>query len=187
MFKGNARRRVQFQIRLVGLTKQGARFERSDAIVRLQTAVRAAQQAVHDIQAGELRRLKIELGIPKEKAGLARRLTAMSEHVPRIVAQHVAAIQLADSIVAQARPLTNCERSGFVANQPQRQIQTLPVSRITVVRHSHGLPLCDLRGFGIKKNLTEINHKVSVIAKWFRRAIAAVFAVKCVGALEIPT
>jgi hypothetical protein len=28
--------------------------------------------------------LKIELGIPKEKAGLARRLTAMPEHLPRI-------------------------------------------------------------------------------------------------------
>jgi hypothetical protein len=34
-------------------------------------------------------------------------------------------------------------------------------------------------GFGIKKNLTEINHKVSVIAKWFRRVFAGVFAVKC--------
>jgi hypothetical protein len=28
------------------------------------------------------------------------------------------------------------------------------------------VPFCDLRGFGIKKNLTEINHKVSLIAKW---------------------
>jgi hypothetical protein len=48
-------------------------------------------------------------------------------------------------------------------------------------------PFCDLRGFGVKNNLTEINHKVSVIAKWFRRLIAVVFAVKCAGALEIPT
>jgi hypothetical protein len=42
------------------------------------------------------------------------------------------------------------------------------------------------RGFGLKKNLTEINHKVSVIAKWFRRVIAAVFAAKCAGASENP-
>jgi hypothetical protein len=46
---------------------------------------------------------------------------------------------------------------------------------------------CDFRRFGIKKNLTEIKHKVSVIAKWFRRVIAVVFAVKCAGALEILT
>jgi hypothetical protein len=49
------------------------------------------------------------------------------------------------------------------------------------------VPFCDLLGLGIKKNLTEINHKVSVIAKWFRRLIAVVFAAKCVGAPEIPT
>ena len=40
--------------------------------------------------------------------------------------------------------------------------------------------------FRLKKNLTEINHKVSVIAKWFRRVIAAVFAVKCTGAAQNP-
>ena len=40
--------------------------------------------------------------------------------------------------------------------------------------------------FWLKKNLTEINHKVSVIAKWFRRVIAAVFAVKCAGAAQNP-
>jgi hypothetical protein len=44
-----------------------------------------------------------------------------------------------------------------------------------------------LRGFGIKKNLTEINHKVSVIAKWFRRVIPVVFAAKCAGGRKIPT
>jgi len=41
--------------------------------------------------------------------------------------------------------------------------------------------------FWAKKNLTEINHKVSVIAKWFRRVITAVFAVKCAGAAQNPT
>jgi hypothetical protein len=42
-------------------------------------------------------------------------------------------------------------------------------------------------GFRVKKNLTEINHKVSVTAKWFRRAIAVVFAVKCTGYRSNPT
>jgi hypothetical protein len=43
------------------------------------------------------------------------------------------------------------------------------------------------RWFRLKKNLTEINHKASLIAKWFRRVIAAVFAVKCAGAAQNPT
>jgi hypothetical protein len=47
--------------------------------------------------------------------------------------------------------------------------------------------LCNSRGFGLKKNLTEINHKVSVIAKWFPSVIAAAFAVKCAGAARNPT
>jgi hypothetical protein len=34
--------------------------------------------------------------------------------------------------------------------------------------------------------LTEINHKVSVIAKWFRRLIGGVFAVKCAGIAQTP-
>jgi hypothetical protein len=37
----------------------------------------------------------------------------------------------------------------------------------------------DLRCFRPKKNLTEINHKVSVIAKWLWWVFAAVFAAKC--------
>jgi hypothetical protein len=101
---------------------------------------------------------------------------------------HVAAVQLANPIVAEARPLANGERAGFVANQAQRQIQALPVPGVTVIGHSHGRLLwCNSLRFGSKKNLTEINHKVSVIAKWFRHVIAAVFAVKCAGAAETPT
>jgi hypothetical protein len=46
---------------------------------------------------------------------------------------------------------------------------------------------CNSRGLGIKKNLTEINHKVSLIAKWFLQVFAAVFAVKCTSAAENPT
>jgi hypothetical protein len=41
--------------------------------------------------------------------------------------------------------------------------------------------------FGLKKNLTEINHKDSVIAKWFRRIFTDAFAVKCAGAAQNPT
>jgi hypothetical protein len=134
-----------------------------------------------------LRRVKSHFRISEEECRLARRLAAVPHHDGCRTLMAITSVELTDSIVAQARPLTDCVRTSFVSNQPQRQIQTLPVPRITVVRHSHGRPLCDLRDFGIKKNLTEINHKVSVIAKWFRRLIAAVFAVKCVGAHEIPT
>src|ERR1700693_5620294 len=106
----------------------------------------------------------------------------MSEDALGIVIHHVAAVQLVNSIVAQARPLTNGERARFVANQAQRKIQALAVPGVAVIRYSHGwLPLMQFGGFRIKNKLTEINHKVSVVAKWFRRVIAGVFAAKCAG------
>jgi hypothetical protein len=37
---------------------------------------------------------------------------------------------------------------------------------------------CNLGSFPAENNLTEINHKVSVPAKWFRDAIPAAFAGK---------
>ena len=54
-----------------------------------------------------------------------------------VAVMHVAAVQLADPIVAQARPLANREGARLVADQPQRQIETLPVPGITVVGYSH--------------------------------------------------
>jgi hypothetical protein len=53
------------------------------------------------------------------------------------VIHDVAAVQFADSIVAEARPLANGESTRFVVDQTQRQIQTLAVSGVTVVGHSH--------------------------------------------------
>ena len=116
--------------------------------------------------------------------GLPRMNTvSVPEHMARILIHHVAAVQLANAVVAQTRPLANGEGAGFVADQPQRQIQSLAVPCIAVIGHSHGRLLwCNYCGFGLKKNLTEINHKVSVVAKWFRCLIAAAFAVKCTGA-----
>ncbi|HEY6271339.1 MAG TPA: hypothetical protein VIX19_05020 [Terriglobales bacterium] len=84
-----------------------------------------------------MRRLKIELGVAEEKRGLTRRLASMPEHALRIVVEHVAAVQLADAIIAQARPLADGERARFVANQTQRKIQALPVPRVAIIRHSH--------------------------------------------------
>src|SRR5271165_1843480 len=169
MFEGNARGRMQIQVGLEGLAQQGARLQRADAIARLESRMRAAQQSIHEVQTRQLRRLEIELGIPKEKSRLARRLTAMSEHGRGIVIQHVTAVQLADSIIAQARPLTDGMGARFVANQTQREIQALAVPRVAVIGHSHGGLPWQFVWFGVKKNLTEINHKVSVIAKWIPR------------------
>jgi hypothetical protein len=127
--------------------------------------------------------LKIHSGIPEEKAAWRGDLPRCRSTLPYILIQHVAAVQLANAVVAQAGPLANGEGAGFVADQSQRQIQSLAVPCIAVIGHSHGRlpPWCNSRGFGLKKNLTEINHKVSVVAKWFRCVIAAVFAVKCAG------
>jgi hypothetical protein len=54
-----------------------------------------------------------------------------------------------------------------MADQAQRKIETLAVPRVTVIGHPH-VPLlgCNSSGLARKKNLTEINHKVSVFAKW---------------------
>ena len=153
MLEGNARGRVQFQVCLVCLAEQSPRLQRSDAIVRFEAAIRAAQEPVDDVQACQLRGLKVELGVAEEEGGLARRLAAMPEDALRIVVEHVAAVQLANSIVAQAGPLTNGESARLVANQAQRKIQALAVPRITVIGHSHGRLLlgCNSRDFGSKR------------------------------------
>src|SRR5258708_12989987 len=98
MFEGNARGRMQLEIRLVGLTEQGARLQRSHAIPRLEPGIRAAQESVHDVEARELRGLKIELAVPEEKGGLARRLSAMPGDPPYIIIHHVSAAPLTNFI-----------------------------------------------------------------------------------------
>jgi hypothetical protein len=102
----------------------------------------------------------------------------------RRILQNITAVQLAYSIVAQARPLADGKGAGFVADQPQRKIEFLPVSRIAIVGHSHGRPPLQFTRFWVKKNLTEINHKVRLSAKWFLRDFAAAFMAKCAGPFE---
>jgi hypothetical protein len=91
----------------------------------------------------------------------------MPEYPPGVIIHDIAAVQLANSVVAEARPLANGKSTGFVVYQTQRKIQTLAVSGVTVIGHSHGrlLPLVQFARFPLKNNLTEINHKVSVLAK----------------------
>ncbi len=157
MFEGNAGGHMQLEVRLVGLAEQDARLQRSDAIPRLEPGFRTTQESVYDVETRQLRRLKIELAVPEEKGGLARRLAAMPGDEPRVMIHHIAAIQLANPIVGEARPLANGEGAGFVANQAQGEIEALAVPRITVIGHSHGrLPWCNSPGIGLKKNLTEI-------------------------------
>src|SRR5450631_939739 len=146
----DARGGVQFEVSLVNLAQQGARFERADSIARLEPHEGAPQQPVHHEQARELRRLKIQFGSSEEKGRLARGFAAMPLHRLRVVAHHVAAVELAYPIVAQAGPLADRMGARFVADQAQRQVQALPVAGITVVGHSHGRLLmwraiCEIR------------------------------------------
>jgi hypothetical protein len=71
-----------------------------------------------------------------------------------------------------------------VADQPQCKIKFLPVSGVAIVGHSHGQLLLQFRRFWVKKNLTEINHKVSLTAKRLSPDFAAAFAGKCTIASE---
>jgi hypothetical protein len=77
--------------------------------------------------------LKIEFGVPEEKCRLARRLAAMAQYVAWRTLQNITAVQLAYSIIAQAGPLANGKGAGFVVDQPQGEIEFLPVSRIAIV------------------------------------------------------
>jgi hypothetical protein len=65
--------------------------------------------------------------------------------------------------------LSNGEGARFVADEPQCKIQALAVPGVTVVGNSHGCSPLQFMRFWAKKNLTEINHKVSVFAKGLRR------------------
>jgi hypothetical protein len=62
----------------------------------------------------------------------------VAQHGGRVGAHDVAAIELADAIVAEAGPLADGERARFVTDQAQRQIEALAVAGVTVVRDSHG-------------------------------------------------
>ena len=49
------------------------------------------------------------------------------------VIHHIAAVELANAIVAQAGPLANSEGARLVAYQSQRKIQALAIPRIAVI------------------------------------------------------
>ena len=148
----DARRRMHFLIGLVGAAQQRAGFQRAHVIARLDAARAGAHQAVHQEQAGELRRVEIELRVAEEERRLPRRLAAVAGDIAHIAVQDIASIQLADAIVAQARPLADRVSAGFVADQPQRKIKFLPVSRVSIVGHPHGdLPVCNSCVFGSKR------------------------------------
>src|SRR5260370_1798172 len=93
MFEGNAGGHMQLEVRLVGLTEQDARLQRSDAIPRLEPGFRTTQESVYDVETRQLRGLKVEFAIPEEKGRLARRLAAMPGEEPCINIHHVAADQ----------------------------------------------------------------------------------------------
>jgi hypothetical protein len=80
-----------------------------------------------------LYRVEIQFGIPEKKGRLPRRLAAVPMYSPGIVIHDVAAVQLADSIIAEAGPLPNGQGTRFVVYQPQRKVQTLAVPCITIV------------------------------------------------------
>src|SRR5579859_7990722 len=149
------------------MAQQGAGFERAHAVVRFDAASAAMDKPIHDEQAGELRRLKIQLRIAEEERRLPRRLAAMAQGRARILLQHVTSIQLAYAIVAQAGPLADGKCARLMTDQAQRKIEFLTISRVAVIGYSHGrLPL-QITHFPVKNNLTEINHKASLVAKRF--------------------
>jgi len=107
VFEGNARGRVKLQVRLVCLTEQRSGLERPDPVKGLEFQVRTAQQAANDEQARQLRGLKIQFGVLEEESALSRRLAAVPGDPPGGLIHAIAAVQLADSIIAEPGPLAN--------------------------------------------------------------------------------
>src|SRR5271165_428874 len=139
MFERNPGRGVQVEIGLVGDAQQGAGFQRSEPIARLEAEQGTAQQPVDDEQARELRGMKMQIRASEKIGGLARRLAAMSQYAPRALGRNVVAIQLADPIVTEPGPLTYREGARLVVDQPPSQIEPQLIARVTVVGNSHVL------------------------------------------------
>src|SRR5208282_1900673 len=83
VFEGNAGRNMQFEVGLVGDAQHRAGLQRAQPIARLDAEEGAAQQAVDEKQARELRGLKMQIGVSKKIRGLARRFTAVPRYAAR--------------------------------------------------------------------------------------------------------
>src|SRR5277367_2876777 len=100
---------MQIRVLLERSAEQCAGVERADPIARLDAECRPAQQTMQHEQARELRRLEIHLGVAEEECRLTRRLAPMAQHAARRIAHDVAAVELADAIVAEPGPLADGE------------------------------------------------------------------------------
>lgn len=73
----------------------------------------------------------------QEDARALRRFAAMAAHRGAAFAQ-VAAVQLADAVVAETGPATDRTGACFKANEPDREIHALGVAGVAVVCDAHG-------------------------------------------------
>jgi hypothetical protein len=77
--------------------------------------------------------VKCHFRISEEESRLARRFAAMSRHGGGRAVQAITSVKFANSVVTQSGELTDREGAGFVVYQAQRQVQTLPISRVSII------------------------------------------------------
>ena len=116
VFERDAGRRMQFQVGLVCLAQQVAGFQRSETVSGLDATRAALEQAVHQVQSGELSGLEVQFRIAEKERHATRRFAAMPEHRGDPVAGHVAAIQL--GVLFKLHGIQQCTRS-YPANPRQ--------------------------------------------------------------------
>ena len=98
---------------------------------------RAPQEAEDAEEGGEASRLAPDPGIAHEERALPRALAAMAAYVAPARVGDVGAVELADPVVGDAGPTLDRARTRLVADQPQGEVKSQAVARVTVVSNSH--------------------------------------------------
>jgi hypothetical protein len=77
--------------------------------------------------------MEADLRTAEEERRLPRRLAAVTQHAACPIVKHVTSIKFANPIVAQSGELTDREGPGFVMDQAQREVQALPIARVSII------------------------------------------------------
>jgi len=99
---------------------------------------RGLQQPELAEERGERRGLQPEFRVAQEVRSLPRRLAPVTADLPVAGVGDVAAVQLADPVVAESRPVADRAGTGLVADEAQGEVEPQPVAGVSVVGDTHG-------------------------------------------------
>jgi hypothetical protein len=99
------------------------------------------QDSIQLQQGGQRRGIFARFERPREERGLLRRLAAVTRNLRVRVAREIAAVQLADPIVGEARPDADGPGACLVADEADGEIETQTVPAVAIVGYAHGWQL----------------------------------------------